>query len=111
MPSHKPKVQILLKQEYHDKFKALCEKERRSDSVMGAIMIETYIDNYEKKNGEITLKSSKEIWNEQMELIKNPTKGILKKSLNNGNRYGDALGREVVEKIKGKQETENQPLD
>ena len=49
MPSHKPKVQILLKQEYHDKFKALCEKERRSESVMGAIMIETYIDNYEKK--------------------------------------------------------------
>ena len=46
-----------------------------------------------------------------MELIKNPTKGILKNSLNNGNRFGDALGREVVEKIKGKQETENQPLN
>ena len=111
MPSYKPKVQILLNQEYHDKFKELCEKERRSDSVMGAIMIETYIDNYERENGEIILKSSKEIWNEQMELIKKPEKGICKKSVQNGKRYGDALGREVVEKIKGKQETENQPLD
>lgn len=111
MPSYKPKVQILLKQEYHDKFKELCEKERRSDSVMGAIMIETYIDNYEKENGEIILKSSKEIWNEQMELIKKPEKGILKKSIKNGPRYGNALGREVVEKLKNKpeveQETEN----
>lgn len=58
---------LLYKGKYHDKFKELCEKERRSDSVMGAIMIENYIDNYEKEYGEIILKSSKEIWNEQME--------------------------------------------
>ena len=107
MPSYKPKVQILLEQEYHDKFKTLCKRERRSDSIMGAIMIEKYIDNYEKENGEIILKSSKEILKEQMELIKKPEKGILKKSLKNGLEYGDALGREVVEKIKGQPETEN----
>ena len=41
-----------------------------------------------------------------MELIKKPEKGICKKSVQNGKRYGDALGREVVEKIKGKPETE-----
>ena len=81
MPSYKPKVQVLLTQNYHDKFKELCDRERRSDSVMGAIMIEKYIDNYEKENGEIILKSSKEILKEQMELIKKPEKGILKKSL------------------------------
>lgn len=55
MPSYKPKVQVLLSEEYHKKFKALCEKDRRSDSVMGAIMIEQYINDYEKKNGEIII--------------------------------------------------------
>lgn len=55
MPSYKPKVQILLSEEYHKKFKALCEKDRRSDSVMGAIMIEQYINDYEKRNGEIII--------------------------------------------------------
>jgi len=61
MPSYKPKVQILLTQEYHEKFKALCEKERRSDSVMGAIMIEKYINDYESQHGEITIEDPKGI--------------------------------------------------
>ena len=104
MPSYKPKVQILLDQEYHDKFKTLCKRERRSDSIMGAIMIEKYIDDYEKEHGEIILTSSKEIWNDQMELMKSKKNPIEKttESLKNGLEYGDALGRETVEKIKGK---------
>lgn len=56
MPSYKPKVQILLTEEFHKKFKALCSMERRSDSVMGAIMIEKYIREYEAEHGEIETK-------------------------------------------------------
>lgn len=75
MPSYKPKVQVLLTQEYHEKFKVLCEKERRSDSVMGAIMIEKYIDEYEAEHGEITL----------------PTPSNLK--------YGDIVTEERIEEL------------
>ena len=71
------------------------------------LIVEKHIKEYEKEHGEIILKSSREIWNDQMELIKKPEKGILKKSLKNGLEYGDALGREVVEKIKEKPETKN----
>lgn len=53
MASNKPKVQILLTNKYHEKFKELCARERRSDSAMGEIMIEKYIDEYEKEHGEI----------------------------------------------------------
>ncbi len=56
MPSYKPKVQILLTEEYHQKFKSLCEAERRSDSVMGALMIEKYIKDYEAEHGEIVIR-------------------------------------------------------
>ncbi len=111
MPSYKPRITVYTDEETNEKLAYIARIENRSSSNYTEYLIKRAIKDYEKEHGEITLKSSKEIWNEQMELIKNPTKGILKKSLNNGNRFGDALGREVVEKIKGKQETENQPLD
>ena len=111
MASKLPVIKANTTQENIDKMKFIAEENKRRMAKELELIVEKHIKEFEKEHGEITLKSSKEIWNEQMELIKNPTKGILKKSLNNGKRYGDALGREVVEKIKGKQETENQPLD
>lgn len=107
MASKLPVIKANTTQENIDKMKFIAEENKRSMAKELELIVEKHIKEYEKEHGEITLKSSKEIWNEQMELIKNPTKGILKKSLNNGNRYGDTLGREVVEKIKGKPETEN----
>lgn len=97
MPSYKPKVQILLNEEYHKKFKALCEKERRSDSVMGAIMIEKFINEYEKENGIIEIKE-KPTKAEAMEEIKttieqHKEKGFLetaKKSFKAGFDFGNA---------------------
>lgn len=59
MPSYKPKVQILLTETYHKKFKALCELERRSESKMGEIAIERYINEYEMRNGQLTNDNSK----------------------------------------------------
>lgn len=53
MATNKLKVQVLLTAEYHSKFKGLCKKERRSDSSMGEIMIEKYINDYEAEHGEI----------------------------------------------------------
>lgn len=99
MPSYKPKVQVLLSEEYHRKFKALCEKDRRSDSVMGAIMIEKYIDDYEKENGKIEIEQTEkkitrtEAWEAQMELIHDPKKTIKEKlgeSFKNGLNFGGA---------------------
>lgn len=54
MPSYKPKVQVLLSEPYHEKYKELCKKERRSESKMGEIIIEYYIDKYEMENGFLT---------------------------------------------------------
>lgn len=44
-------------------------------------------------------KTSKEIWEEQIELIKKPKKGILKESLKNGLAFGDTAAKELLEKI------------
>ncbi len=59
-------------------YSTLCKRKRRSDSIMGATMIEKYIDDYEKEHDEIILTSSKEICNDQTELMKN-NKNTIKK--------------------------------
>ncbi len=43
-------------------------------------------------------KTSKEIWKDQIELIKKPKKGILKESLKNGLAFGDTAAKELLEK-------------
>lgn len=97
MPSYKPKVQILLTEEYHQKFKSLCDTERRSDSVMGALMIEKYINDYEKMHGEIAIAEKptrKEAIDAQKQTIKErhnqPVGKTMIKSLKNGFDYGNA---------------------
>lgn len=94
MPSYKPKVQILLNEEYHKKFKALCNKERRSDSIMGALMIEKYIDEYEAEHGKIIIEEKEE--NKRRISPLNP--------LGAGLTVGDTLGGIVVDKIKQKKD-------
>ena len=107
MPSKKPIIHFNTDQWIIDKMKYIANENSRSLAKEVEFLCKKNIKEFEKEHGEIILKSSKEIWNDQMELIKKPEKGILKKSLKNGLGYGDALGREVVEKIKGKPETEN----
>lgn len=105
MPSYKPKVQILLSEEYHKKFKALCEKERRSDSVMGAIMIEKFINEYEEEHGEIKLKEKPTI-EEAIKAQKHTIKGrktnsiskTVKESLQNGLDLGNAVADKTLKK-------------
>lgn len=104
MPSYKPKVQVLLTPEYHEKFKILCDQERRSDSVMGAIMIEKYINDYELEHGTIQPKSSAEIWKEQMDMLKNPNISPiekLKQSTKRGLKFGDKSAQETKEILEG----------
>ena len=55
MPSNKPKVQAILTNQYHKKLIKIAEKEGRSISQMTARIIEKYIDEYEKKNGSISM--------------------------------------------------------
>lgn len=90
MPSYKPKVQVLLNEEYHKKFKALCKKERRSDSIMGALMIEKYINEYEAEHGEIE--------------IKEPTRADAKKefkdTMEKRSKKEISHGKTVIESIK-----------
>lgn len=59
----------------------------------------------------VEMENSKEILKEQIEAIKKPQKGIFKESFERGKKYEQAKNREKVEKIKGKPETENQPLN
>lgn len=97
MPSYKPKIQILLSEEYHKKFKALCEKDRRSDSVMGAIMIEKFINDYEKEHGEIVVENTKKENSTLIKAVKMAT----------GVTTGEMLGDIAVEAIKKHRESKS----
>lgn len=55
MPTNKPKVQTVITTKYFNKLKALAEQEERSISQMSAIMLERYLDEYEKEHGEINI--------------------------------------------------------
>jgi len=104
MPSYKPKVQVLLTPKYHAKFKALCERERRSDSVMGAIMIESYIDEYESENGPILPNeetdnlTATELLNNSHEIIKKAPFG---QRLKTSVELGAKIGKKYVEETYG----------
>jgi predicted DNA-binding protein len=49
MPTNKPKVQIILDEEMYKKLKEIAEKDKRSISQMGGIIIEKYIEEHESK--------------------------------------------------------------
>ncbi len=55
MPTDKPRVQMILEKEYYKKYKYLCERDKRSESNLGKMIIEKYIDEYEKVHGPIKL--------------------------------------------------------
>ena len=55
MPTKKPVVQIVLSESYYKKLQILGRKEDKSNSKIGAKIIERYIDDYEKENGAIDL--------------------------------------------------------
>lgn len=55
MPTKKPRLQIILENEYYEKFKAICKKDDRSESKLGKRIIEKYIDEYEIIHGEIKI--------------------------------------------------------
>ena len=47
MPTNKPKVQIILDEDIYIKLKEIAEKDKRSISQMGGIIIEKYVEEYE----------------------------------------------------------------
>lgn len=51
MPTNKPKLQVILEEETYKKLKELAEKDKRSLSQMGGLIIEKYIEEYEAKQG------------------------------------------------------------
>lgn len=56
MPSKKRKIQYLLDDNYYLKFKEIMTKEKRkSESQMSQYIVEKYIDEYEKRNGNIKI--------------------------------------------------------
>ena len=55
MPTKKPRIQTILETEYYQKYKALCEKDGRTESNLGKYIIQNYIDQYEKIHGEIKI--------------------------------------------------------
>lgn len=57
MPSNKPKIQILVRNQTIEKFKEIAKKEERSISQLGTIAIEKYIKQYEAEHGEIIIES------------------------------------------------------
>lgn len=55
MPTKKPRIQAILEQKYYDKYTYLCKRDKRTESNLGKMIIEKYIDDYEKLHGEIKL--------------------------------------------------------
>ena len=49
MPTQKPKVQTILNEDTHKDFKALCEKEMRTESQMASFIITKYIEAHKSK--------------------------------------------------------------
>lgn len=54
MPTKKPRIQALVKENTYIEFKEICEKENRSESNMAAIAIEEFVKKYKKENNNIT---------------------------------------------------------
>ncbi|MGC6178136.1 hypothetical protein [Lacrimispora sp. 38-1] len=50
MPTNKPKVQIILDEDIYIKLKEIAEKDKRSISQMGGIIIEKYVEEYETQH-------------------------------------------------------------
>lgn len=55
MGTNKKIIQVILEDEYAEKFEYLREQDDRSASKMGYKMIKQYIDQYEQFNGKIKL--------------------------------------------------------
>lgn len=55
MATKKPRVQVILEQDYYNKFKKLCELDDRTESKLGGKIIQKYIDDYEAIHGEIKI--------------------------------------------------------
>ena len=53
MGTNKPRIQIILENEYYQKYKELCKRDDRSESKLGSKIIKSYIDQYEEIHGPI----------------------------------------------------------
>ena len=58
MPSKKPYIQIRTSETIINKFQLLAEKDNRSMSNLGELIIKKYIEEYEKVNGNIETSTS-----------------------------------------------------
>ena len=56
MPTSKTRIQTIVTQENYEKIKVLCEKEHRTESNLVSMIIDKYIEEYEARNGKITIK-------------------------------------------------------
>lgn len=56
MGTKKPRIQIILPENYYEKYKELCVRDDRSESKLGSKIIKSYIDQYEEIHGEIKIK-------------------------------------------------------
>lgn len=61
MPSNKPRIQALIREKYYKKLTIIAEEEERSISKIAGIIIENYIDQYEKENGPIEIEPNKKV--------------------------------------------------
>lgn len=55
MGTNKPRVQTILENDYYKKFSYLCKRDKRTESNFASMIIEKYIDEYEKIHGEIKI--------------------------------------------------------
>lgn len=55
MPSQKPQILVRTSGETKNKLQKIAENNKRSVSNMAEIILEEYINNYEKKNGNVNI--------------------------------------------------------
>ena len=55
MPTIKPRIQTIVEEDTYKKIKFLCTQEQRSESQLVKIIIQEYLNNYEKEHGAINI--------------------------------------------------------
>lgn len=55
MPTRNPIIQAVTDEVTNQKLKEIAKRDKRSVSNLAAIIIESFVEEYEKNNGEITL--------------------------------------------------------
>lgn len=98
MPSYKPRITVYTDEETNEKLAYIAKLENRSSSNYTEYLIKKEIRAFEMEHGEIPLKTSADILEDQKKTMKQkPGLKMIKESWANGKKFGDKGTKEMLE--------------